>query len=80
MKHAPNEKAFFQSLYNLCKKHKVNLIADNVDFKTKSGDYIHYDWVEVNGAWQISPENDAVVMNRVDSPQIGTTFIIKGQK
>lgn len=81
MKQSTNEKVFFQSLYDLCKKHKVNLVADNVDFKgkTTNSDFIHYDWVEVNGAWQINPENEAVVTNRVETRQVGATFTIKGQ-
>jgi len=81
MKQTTNEKEFFQALYDLCKKHKVNLVADNVDFKGKgkNSDYIHYDWVEVNGAWQIAPEYEAVVTNRVEKPAEGHTFTIKGQ-
>jgi len=81
MKQTPNEKEFFQSLYDLCRKHKVNMVSQQVEIKKPKGDaYTVYDWVEITGAWNIRPENEAVVMNRLDEPATGSTFVIKGQE
>jgi hypothetical protein len=81
MKQSPNEKEFFQSLYELCRKHKVNLTAESLIFKTGKGikEWVTYDWVDVNGAWAISAVNDAVVANRVEKPAQSTEFTIKGK-
>lgn len=82
MKQSTNEKEFLQSLYELCRKHKANLVAESLVFKVGKGmnDWITYDWVEVNGAWAIHPDNEAVVANRIETPAKGNTFTIKGQK
>ena len=81
MKQTPNEKEFFQSLYDQCRKHKVNLVSEQVEIRKDKGDtYTRYDWVEVTGAWKIKPENEAVIINRVEKPSEGTTFIIRGQE
>lgn len=77
-----NETKFFESLYVLCRKHKVNLTSDDMtivkDLDSNSRDSAKYTWIEVTGGWNILPKYDAVVAVRCDELPEETTFYLKG--
>lgn len=57
---------FVNELFELCRKHKVNLTA-NVE--SDDPDIQHYE-IDVNGAWDIRNTTDAVVVQSVALPEI----------
>jgi hypothetical protein len=68
------EQEFVNELYNLCQRYKKNI---NVKVETSESGVSHYE-VDINGAWAIRKDSDAVVVTQV--PQDLFLYSIKGDK
>jgi len=75
-----NEQMFFTKLLALAREYNVTLHSDSLFFydeKTKETKSV-YTWVEVNGAWKIAPEHDALVAVKQITPPTETQIVLKG--